>query len=53
MHVIILRNDNASGTLQLSSNAVDVKEDTKQGYLNIVRKAGSFGEVVNVVFYYI
>ena len=46
VRVIILRNDNASGIVHLSSSAVSVQEDTEEAFLNVVRSGGVFGEVL-------
>ena len=50
MQVIILRNDNASGIIRLSSSTVSVKEDTRGTFLNIVRSGGLFGQVLVTFF---
>ncbi len=46
VNVVILRNDNASGILHLSSSAVVVREDTREAFLNVVRSGGAFGQVL-------
>ena len=43
--VVILRNDNASGIVQLSSSAVTVSEGNVGSFLSVVRSIGTFGEV--------
>ena len=48
VRVIILRNDNASGIVRLSSSAVSVQEDNKETFLYVVRSGGDFGEVLLV-----
>ena len=44
--MVILRNDNASGIVSLSSPDISVQEGTREGFLNVVRSGGLFGEVL-------
>jgi hypothetical protein len=44
-HIIIKKNDNSSGVLVLSTAAKSVPEDFSGTVLEVLRKAGSFGEV--------
>ena len=46
VQVVILRNDNASGIVRLSSSAVVITEDIKGAFLNVVRSEGAFGQVL-------
>lgn len=51
-HVIIEKNDNANGIVQLSSSTVSVPEPYTGSVVNITRTAGAFGTVsdLNVHF---
>lgn len=52
LRVVILRNDNASGIVHLSSSAVAVKEGDRGAFLYIIRSGGIFGEVYRIVVGY-
>lgn len=41
----ILKNDNASGVLQLSASSVNVTEPYSHAIVNVTRTEGDFGEV--------
>ena len=43
--VVIQKNDNANGIVQLSSNAVSVHEPHSGSVVNVTRTAGDFGTV--------
>ena len=48
VQVVIRKNDNANGVVQLSSNAVSVHEPHSGAIVNLTRTAGDFGTVSKV-----
>ena len=46
--VVIRKNDNANGVVQLSSNAVSVHEPHSGTIVNLIRTAGDFGTVSEI-----
>ena len=46
--VVIRKNDNANGIVQLSSNAVSVHEPHSGAIVNLTRTAGDFGTVSKI-----
>ena len=46
--LVIRKNDNANGVVQLSSNAVSVHEPHSGAIVNLTRTAGDFGTVSEI-----